>query len=216
MRLASILGLIGLVVACGPPAPAGSVVTVDDRTIEFPAQVTAKAFGEGAMQGYHLIVWSRGGAADHALFVASVSDVEVLDALEALGAAPGNALAIDSWDEREDPDATAPDRVIRGPAVEITFVLADGTELAVGDILRDADGRGVDMRFGGHRDNIPAWHSGCVACLYSCPGSKVGNATYTVRDFVAGAAHFQVNDGVLPPDGTNVTVRFRLSAESAS
>jgi hypothetical protein len=42
----------------------------------------------------------------------------------------------------------------------------------------------------------------------------VGNASYTVRDFVAGEAHFQVNDSVLPPDRTEVTVRFRLQDDA--
>jgi hypothetical protein len=212
----SLLGLVVLMAGCAPPQPTGAVVRVDDHTIEFPARVSAEGFGEGEMRGYHLIVWDRGGAADHTLFTAAVSDVQVLDALEELGAAPGNALTIDSWDQREDVNASAPDQVVAGPGVEITFVLADGTVLTVEDILRDADGRGVEMRFGGHRANIPAWHSGCIACLYSCPGSKVGNATYTVREFVAGLAHFEVNEGILPADGTEVTVRFRLTEEDAS
>ena len=66
------------------------------------------------------------------------------------------------------------------------------------------------MRFGGHRANVPEWHSGCVVCLYSCPGSKVGNATYTVRDWVEGTTRFRVRRGVLPPDGTPVTIVLRL------
>lgn len=66
------------------------------------------------------------------------------------------------------------------------------------------------MRFGGHWANLPEWHSGCVVCLYSCPGSKVGNATYTVRDWVEGTTRFQVRRGVLPPDGTPVTIVLRL------
>lgn len=204
------LGTIALLGACAPPPPTGHVTVVDDSTIEFPARVSGRGFTDSSMSGYHLIVWDEGGAADHSLFVAAVSDVQVLDALESLGARPGNALTIDSWDDRNEPGADAPDRLIQGPEVEIEFVLADGTELALTDLLTDEGGRGFDMRFGGHRENIPEWHSGCVVCLYSCPGSKVGNASYTVRDFVAGETHFRVNADVLPSDRTEVTVRFRL------
>ncbi len=196
--------------ACAPPVPTGQVTIVDESTIEFPARVSGRGFSDSSMAGYHLIVWDEGGAADHSLFVASVSDVQVLDALESLGARPGNALTIDSWEDRNEPDAEAPDRMVRGPQVEIEFVLDNGTVLVLSDLLTDEGGRGFDMRFGGHRDNIPEWHSGCVVCLYSCPGSKVGNASYTVRDFVAGEAHFQLNDDVLLPDRTEITVRFRL------
>ena len=212
------LKMMGLVTAlgaaCAPAAPTATVTIVDASTIEFPARVSARGFTDSSMAGYHLIVWDRGSAADHSLFVASVSDTQVLDALESLGAQPGNALAIDSWDERNEPGTEAPDRVIQGPRVQIEFVLADGTVVTLADLLVDEGGRDFDMRFGGHRDNIPEWHSGCVVCLYSCPGSKVGNASYTVRDFVAGEAHFQVDESVLPADDTEVTVRFRLAADA--
>lgn len=211
------IGLLTAVIVvggCAPPTPTGRVTIIDDSTIEFPARVSGDGFTDSSMAGYHLIVWDGGGAADHSLFVASVSDIQILEALESLGAQPGNALTIDSWDERNDPGTEAPDRVIQGPRVQIEIVLADSTVLTLADLLIDEGGRGFDMRFGGHRENIPEWHSGCVVCLYSCPGSKVGNASYTVRDFVAGEAHFRVNEAVLPPDRTEVTVRFRLEPET--
>ena len=66
------------------------------------------------------------------------------------------------------------------------------------------------MCFGGHRDNIPQWLSGCVICLYPCPGSKVGNVAYTVRDYAEGTTHFGVQPGVLPADGAEVTIRIAL------
>ncbi len=69
------------------------------------------------------------------------------------------------------------------------------------------------MRFGGHWANLPEWHSGCVVCLYSCPGSKVGNATYTVRDWVEGTTSFRVRPGTLSPDGTGVRIVLRLLPE---
>ena len=93
---------------------------------------------------------------------------------------------------------------------ETTIVLEDGTTRQLAEIINDPGGRGFDMRFGGHRDNIPEWHSGCVVCLYSCPGSKVGNASYTVRDFVNGATHFEANPANVPAAGSRVTMRLRL------
>lgn len=163
------------------------------------------------MPGYHLIVWKDGRAATAALLRAEVTDAEVLDALERLGARPGNALGMAVWDERKDPDSRAPDQIIQGPPVEI-LVKVPGRKapLTLGQILEDPGGRGFDMRFGGHRANIPKWKSGCVVCLYSCPGSKIGNARYTVRDYVKGTTRFRVRPGALPEDGTRVTVIMRL------
>ncbi|HJO03587.1 MAG TPA: YdjY domain-containing protein [Acidobacteriota bacterium] len=202
--------------ACAP-VPIGTVRLVDGDTVEFPATVQSSAFTQGDTPGYHLVVWRGGRATDHALFLAGVDDVQVVDALESLGAAPGDALTIDTWERRHDSEDTAPDRTIEGPRVELEFSVP-GTQrpLSLDEVLDDVGDRGFDMRFGGHRANIAAWHSGCVVCLYSCPGSKVGNAAYTVRDFVAGGPHFRVRPGVLPVDGSEVTVRLRLVEGGAS
>jgi hypothetical protein len=202
--------------ATHPGAASADPLRVGEREIEFPATVSRKAFerellGMG-MPGYHLIVWKDGGAAMAALFRAEVNDVQVLDALERLGARPGNALGMAAWDERKEPSSKAPDQVIAGPPVEVLVrVPGRPAPLTLDQILEDPGGRGFDMRFGGHRANIPKWKSGCVVCLYSCPGSKVGNARYTVRDWVKGTTRFRVRkDAPLPADGERVGIVFRL------
>lgn len=203
----------------GPAAHTGSAapspgLEVTGRGVEVAAEVTAGAFerkvlGFG-MPGYHLVVWDEGKAAPAALFRAKASDREVLEALEGLGLEPGNGLGMDTWEERDDRDSPAPERVIAGPPVEVLVRLREGeAPLRLEDILDDPGGRGFDMRFGGHEANIPKWHSGCVVCLYSCPGSKIGNARYTVRDYVDDATRFRVKPGVLPADGSEVTLIFR-------
>lgn len=212
-RLPAAAGVVVLALACGAAGAPGAVTRIGDDTVAVPAVVAAGRFEREVlgMPGYHLVVWEEGKAASAALFRARASDVQVLEALEALGARPGNALGMAVWEQRDDPQSAAPRQVIRGPAVEV-LVRVPGRErpLALGDFLTDPGGRGFDMRFGGHRANIPHWHSGCLVCLYSCPGSKVGNARYTVRDYVDGATRFRVRPGVLPEDGTEVTLLFRL------
>jgi len=205
---------IALLAACGPGSSSdGVVVLPEQHAIEFPARVQSSAWNEGEMAGYHLVVWRDGGSADAALFRAEVSDVEVIDALESLGAVPGDALDVATWDERHDEASWQPDRVIEGPPVEVLVRAAPGGEwLRLDQIVDDAMGAGFEMRFGGHRANIPAWRSGCVVCLYSCPGGKIGNARYTVRDFAKQTTRFAVREGVLPRDGTRVTIRIHLGA----
>ncbi|MDX1383664.1 MAG: YdjY domain-containing protein, partial [Thermoanaerobaculia bacterium] len=191
-----------LAAGCAAPEPGEVVVDAEAGSVEFGARVNAAGFAEGETAGYHLIVYRGGGAAEGALLRADVTDVAVLDALEELGAVPGDALGLDVWEERHDPQSWQPERVIAGPPVEISVQAeAGGPFLGLDRILDDVAGVGFEMRFGGHRANIPAWSSGCVACLYSCPGSKVGNARCTVRDFVEGLAPFRVRTGVLPDDG---------------
>jgi len=214
------LALAGAGVACAlllrPPSASAAPIRAASREIEFPATVSRKAFerellGMG-MPGYHLIVWKDGRAAGAALFQAEVTDAEVLDALERLGAKPGNALGMATWDERKDASSKAPDQVIAGPPVEVLVRVPGRPALVTLDqILEDPGGRGFDMRFGGHRANIPKWKSGCIVCLYSCPGSKVGNARYTVRDWEKETTRFRVKkDAPLPEDGKRVGIVFRL------
>jgi hypothetical protein len=207
------LSLLLVAVACaGDDPPPGRVVRVSDDSIEFPATVAAGAFNRPlGMPGYHAIVWRGGRAAGAALFRAEVTDVQVLDALEALGGKPGNGLGMASWDERKDPKNPAPDQTIAGPPVEILVRLPGrSTPTPLADLLEDPGGRGLEMRLGGHRANIPKWHSGCIACLYSCPGSKLGNARYTVRDYAKETTRFRAKAGVLPPDGTVVTILVHI------
>ncbi|HSN89214.1 MAG TPA: YdjY domain-containing protein [Thermoanaerobaculia bacterium] len=211
----AVLAVVAVLATGAAPDTTPGTVRAKGRQIEFPAVVTKDSFeremlGMG-MPGYHLIVWEDGRASHAALFRAQVTDVQVLDALEKLGAKPGNALPMETWDERKDPESKAPDKVIQGPPVDI-LVKVPGRKapLTLGEILEDPGKRGFDMRFGGHRENIPKWKSGCVVCLYSCPGSKIGNARYTVRDYEKEATRFRVKPGVLPKDGTRVTIVFRL------
>ena len=198
-----------------PSSENAGPLRVGAREIEFPATVSRKAFerellGLG-MAGYHLIVWNEGGAAAAALFRAEVTDTQVLDAMERLGAKPGNALGMATWEERKDSASKAPDQVIQGPPVDVLVRVPGQPALVTLDqILEDPGRRGFDMRFGGHRANIPKWKSGCIVCLYSCPGSKVGNARYTVRDWVNERTKFRVKPGVLPEDGMRVGIVFRL------
>ena len=181
--------------------------------IEFTATVHAGRFQGWIMPGYHAIVWRGGSAAPLALLVADPTDVEVLDALEKLGAQPGPTIPIDAWRKRQDAASAAPDAVARGPRTEILLRLPDRKELVpLSSVLEDAEGRGIDMRFAGNRANVSEWESGCVACLYSCPGGKLGNARYTVREYAKDAKRFRVREGALPKDGTRIGVVLRVES----
>jgi len=197
--------------ACRPQE--GQVVIRPPNEIEFTAKVNARPFNSGfVMPGYHAVVWKGGHAAHAALLKADVSDRQVLKALESLGAKPGDNLSMDAWDKRHDAQSSAPDTVIAGPPVQILLRLPGHRDLVpLLSVLEDRAGRGLEMRFGGNEINIPKWKSGCVVCLYSCPGSKVGNARYTERDYAKGVTRFRVRSGTLPRDGTRVGVVLRLT-----
>jgi hypothetical protein len=212
--LTAFLGVVLVSSACrGQQGPPGVVTVRRPNEIEFTARVNAKAFDSSwMMPGYHALVWRGGRMAHAALLEADVTDRQVVEALEGLGAKPGNNLPMEAWEERKNPKDPAPDTVIAGAAVEVLLGLPSRTDLIpLASALEDSAGRGLQMRFGGNAANIPKWKSGCIVCLYSCPGSKVGNARYTVRDYEKGVTRFRARPGVLPPDGTPIRVVLRLN-----
>jgi hypothetical protein len=205
----SLLALAALLAVSGSPA----VTIRPPNEIEFTATVHAKRFAGWIHPGYHAIVWREGGAARLALLAADASDLEVLDALERLGAKPGPTLPIEAWTKRKDPKSPAPDAVAGGPRIRVLLRLPENPELVpLGSVLEDENGRGLDLRFAGNRANVSRWESGCVACLYSCPGGKVGNAAYTVRDYERSKTRFRVRPGALPKDGTRIGVVLRVES----
>lgn len=162
---------------------------------------------------YHLLVWDDGRAASEALFSTPVADTALITALERLDAVAGNNLTMATWDKRHEANHPAPQTRIAGEPVEI-LVWWKGllTPRPLVESLNDPGGRGFDFRFGGNRDLIHQWHSGCLICLYSCPGAKVGNAAYAVRDYVTGATKFSPRKERMPKPSSEVVVILRLRA----
>ena len=198
--------------ACRATKPTARITVRRPNEIEFTAAVHARAFDAGwMMPGYHAVVSKSGRMSHAALLRADASDAEILDALESLaGPARGN-LPMEAWEKRNDPAHAEPDRFVEGPAVEILLRLPGKAELVpLARVLQDPGGRGLDLRLAGNRANIPKWMSGCVVCLFSCPGGKIGNARYTVRDWSRKVTRFRARPGALPPDGTRVGVVVRL------
>jgi hypothetical protein len=141
----------------------------------------------------------------------AVDDRAVYDALVKIGACPGNALIRAAWDRRRDPADPAPDVRVQGAPLRISLIWSGQSDpVPLGHLIEDPGEKGFDFRFGGHEDLIDAWNSGCVVCLYSCPGGKIGNAAYTIRDQVGRATRFRIRKDSFPPDETPVTVVIRL------
>ena len=187
------------------------------REVRVLAELQPAAFSGGFIKwtpNYHAVVWKEGKASGEALLSAYADDASVYDALVAIGGEPGNNLTMAAWNDRKDPKSTAPDERVEGSPVDI-FVWWPklSRPLPLKDLLMDPAGRGIDMRFGGNKALIPEWRSGCIACLYSCPGGKVSNHAYTIRDYMKGTTRFSVNFSRVPRGKTRAVVLFRLRGE---
>lgn len=179
------------------------------------ARLQAKRFSGGWLlnntSNYHAVVWKDGKAAGEAFLSAYVSDTTFYRAVTAIGAVPGNNLTIETWNQRKNPDHPAPDRRMEGSPVQIRVWWPGLTEsLPLDSLFRNTGEKGFDFRFGGNMELVPEWQSGCIVCLYSCPGSKIGNRAYTVRDYVRETRRFSVNFRRVPGDELMGVVIFRL------
>ncbi|MBD3320705.1 MAG: hypothetical protein GF350_06380 [Chitinivibrionales bacterium] len=178
--------------------------------IDIPAVFHPGQFNSGSgLKNHHLIVFKDGKAAGNALFVSPVSDSAVHDSLVAIGATPGNNLTRETWTKWKSKRSSEPDKTVEGSHIDILILRRQDT-LDITDILHDRSATTPEFRFGGNRKLIPVWKSGCIACLQSCPGGKIGNARYTMRDLADGVPEFTLAPGNPLRDGEKVIIRFSV------
>jgi len=159
--------------------------------------------------GHHFIVWKGGRASGKALIEGDVPDPKLLEALIQLGAKAGDNLTEATWTSRDDASSKEPDEHVEGTPVAVT-VEWDGTEHPIEKLFADASAKDFEIRVGGHAALIPIWKSGCITCLFSCPGGRTSNAKYTIRDQAKDRKRFVADEAHLPKDGTKVRVHIRL------
>lgn len=194
----------------------GMRVDESGRAVRVTATLQAGAFMASTPPDhqYHALVNRNGGAADKALFVTDASDRAIAEELRRLGARDGGGVPLAAWNLRWVPLVPQPDSRVSGSVVGV-HVDWEGAPRTydLAELLDDREGRGVEIRFGGNEEHDEHWHSGCIVCLYSCPGGVLSNASYSIRDHQRGATSFEPGD-LLPPDGTEVTITFVLGPDS--
>lgn len=192
-----------------PGRPAGSdALELGRRELRIPAVARPAGFQRLVMPGYHFLCWQGGRVAPLALLTTPVSDLAIQRGLETLGADPGNNLEQATWDERHDPSSEAAGRHVAGTPIRVE-VLIDRLRYHMDELVTvpGSDGRS-DVRLGGHLQFRPAWRSGCVLCLVSCPGGRLSNGRWTLHDYAVGrATHTLTTLGrELLTEGREVTV----------
>jgi hypothetical protein len=191
-------------------------MVVDKATgqIRLLATLQPKAFAKGwftQLPGHHAVTWKEGKKGGEALLATYASDVMLYDAMISIGAKPGDNLSQAVWDERNNAKSKAPETRVEGSPVDVSVWWEGLTEpLPLGKLLKDPAGKGVDLRFGGQKALIPVWKSGCIICLQSCPGAKISNHAYTIRDYVEGHATFEVNTSLVPQGELPAVVIIRV------
>jgi len=183
-------------------------------SLRIPATLQPGAFASarGDDARYHALVHEEGGAASKALLTTPTSDQEIARVLREFGAVDGGGIPMSAWNLRRIPMIPPPNSRVQGSPVRILVEWSGWADpRPLGDLFQDPGGRGVRLRFGGNEDQNHFWDSGCVACLFSCPGGVISNDRYTIRDHMRGATEFLPAED-LPADGTRVSVVIELEA----
>lgn len=183
--------------------------------VRFPAIVQPSAMSRPfGVQGHHAIVWRGGNAKKWALFVADASDHDVRAALDSLGARRGENLTPDSWNARKDTTNREPDKRVEGTPVDV-FVEWGASRLPLSRLIGEKNHASplLDLRYGGNERYQKDFKSGCIVCLYSCPGGAVGNHAHPIRDYVRDGVVYSSIISKLPPDGTKVTIILKPRLE---
>ena len=220
-RVAGAIVMLTAALLCNRSSQA-SPATVDRaaREVRISARVQPDAMDcfFGGVKGHHAIVWEGGRAHRCALFVSTTSDLDVRGALESIGARPGENLSLDSWNAREDRSNPEPDKRVMGTPIDV-FVEWEGsaTRVPLADLIREKrrPQPALDFRYGGNERFRKDFRSGCIVCLYSCPGGAIGNHAHPIRDYVRDGVVYSSHPERLPPPGTAVSIIFKVRTEAS-
>jgi hypothetical protein len=181
----------------------------DKREVRIDAVVQPDAMTRWfGVQGHHAVVWTDGRSARWALFRSLASDLDVRTALDSLGAKAGDNLSAETWTARDDPSSPEPDKRVDGTPVDVFVELEPGRRVPLSDLVHQKGSQRpeLDFRYGGNEAHRPTFESGCIVCLYSCPGGAIGNRSRTIRDYEKEGVIYFARPDRLPPEGTRVTL----------
>ena len=179
------------------------IIDAEKREVIIEAEVNGKYFNSPTRHG---VVFKGGSNGDKAVLRALCDEREFYQALIDIGAEPGNNLSFEDMKLG---------KTVEGEKLNV-FVIWDGLdrEIPFADIIKSADSRTMDLRFGGNFENAKARRTGCILCLDSCAVGIVSDAAYETGAVEMKKVDRFGREDVLPADGTKVSVIFRISSNS--
>lgn len=150
----------------------------------------------------HLAIFKDGKLSDMSIFSSYVSPEDFYKALEEVGSEAGNNMNADN----------AATTKSEGSKLELTLAWA-GQEGSVGidDVVKDSNGKAIDMRFSGNIDPSKEYNTGCISCLDSCFVGITSNGEYPLGAIEeTKEVSFSVDADKAPEDGTPVAITYTV------
>lgn len=150
----------------------------------------------------HLVICKDGKLSDKSIFSSYVSPTDFYNALVEVGAEAGNNMTADNASTTKS----------EGSKLEVTLCWA-GQEGSVGidDVVKDSNGKAIDMRFSGNIDPSKEFNTGCISCLDSCFVGITSNGEYPLGAIEeTKEVSFSVDADKAPEDGTPVAITYTV------
>ncbi len=150
----------------------------------------------------HLSIFKDGKLSDMSIFSSYVSPTDFYNALVEVGAEAGNNMNADNASTTKS----------EGSKLELTLCWA-GHEGSVGidDVVKDSNGKSLDIRFSGNIDNSKEFNTGCITCLDSCFVGITSNGEYPLGAIEeTKEVSFSVDADKAPEDGTPVAITYTV------
>ena len=179
------------------------VIDAEKKEVIVEAEVNGKYFNSPTRHG---VVFKGGSNGDKSVLRGLCDEREFYQALIDIGAVAGNNLSFEDMKLG---------KTVEGQKLDV-FVKWDGldNEIPFADIIKSADYRPMDLRFGGNLENAKAKRTGCILCLDSCAVGIVSDASYETGAVEMKKVDRFGREDVLPKDGTKVSVIFRISSDN--
>jgi hypothetical protein len=179
-------------------------VNKEKREVVVQAEVNGKYFDTPTRHG---VVYAGGSNGEKAVFRALSSEKKFYEALTEIGAVPGNNVKMDDMKAGPDNGVSA-----EGSKLDV-FVTWEGNqkEIPFDDLIKASEERPSNYRFAGNLEAAKTANTGCVLCLDSCAVGISSNASYPTGTTQNNLVEFVGDKNILPPDGTRVSVIFRLA-----
>ena len=150
----------------------------------------------------HLAIFKDGKLSDMSIFSSYVSPVDFYNALVEVGAEAGNNMNADN----------AAKTKTEGSKLDVTLTWeGKDSPIGVDEVVKDSNGKALDIRFSGNIDNAKDFNTGCITCLDSCFVGITSNGEYPLGAIEeTKEVSFSVDADKAPEDGTPVAITYTV------
>ncbi|WP_236861304.1 YdjY domain-containing protein [Campylobacter sp. RM16192] len=176
------------------------IVDEASKTITILAKVNGKYLEESTR---HAVVFGQGKFGEKSVFTSLANQNDFYKAMIKIGAKPGNNMTLKN----------GPETHVEGDKIAISVTWEGASKNHdINEVIKDSNGKLIDMRFGGNEATAMSFNTGCIACLDSCPVGIISNHSYTYGAVEnKKEVEFRGIKNVLPKDGTPVSISFKVA-----